>query len=61
MCYEINASLMAYYLLFKKDYAEIQQNEPAESCLRKKFACVARTQAETDDKITSLLTHWKKR
>ena len=60
MCYEINASLMAYYLLFKKDYAEIQQNEPAESCLRKKFACVARTQAETDDKITSLLTHWKK-
>ena len=60
MCNAINPSLMTYYHLLEKDYAEIQQNEPTGSRLGKEFARVARKQAETDDKITALLTRWKK-
>jgi hypothetical protein len=60
MCCKTSVSLMTYHRLLEKDYVKIQQNEPTDSCLRKEFANAARTQAETDDKITSLLTQWKK-
>ena len=55
-----NYSLLTYRSLFEKDRPQILRNEPVDSGFRKECEQIARTQTETDDKITTLLTHWKK-
>jgi len=52
-------TIIKNYSIFENDYNQIKQNKILSPELRKIYDHVAASKAKTDDKISSLLRHWK--